>query len=79
MDRIKTIYGAIDKMARAHGTPKPDKFGGGTWDFNEEIKIWKKQIIGQEERHGYIPLSTLQWGMINLYIESERNKLYKGT
>lgn len=74
-DRIKTIYEAIDQMAAVHGTPRPKHFGGGTWNFDEEIKIWKKQIIGQEAERGYEPLTPLQWHIINTYIVLKRKEL----
>lgn len=67
-DRIKIIYEAIDEMANAHGIDRPNKFGGGIWNFDEEIEIWKKQILGNEN----IPLTKQQWTVINSYI-----KLYR--
>jgi len=79
VSRIETIYSAINKMARAHGTPRPDKFGGGTWDFDEEIEIWKRQIIGNEEKLGYVPLTSLQWSIIDSYIGVRRNEFHKST
>lgn len=70
-DRIETIYQAIDQMARAHGTGRPIMFGGGIWNFDEEIEIWKRQIIGFEKN----PLTPLQWTIINAYIETKRKEL----
>jgi hypothetical protein len=71
MDRIETIYQAIDQMFKVHNTSRPEEFGGGLWDFNEEIELWKKQIIGHEVN----PLTPLQWTMINLYIKTKSDEL----
>lgn len=71
MDKVERVYEAIDQIALAHGTSRPEKFGGGNWDFDEEIKIWKKQIIGHET----IPLTSLQWAIIDSYIKSKKEEL----
>lgn len=75
MDRIETIYQAIDQMANMHGKPRPKRFGSGIWNFNEEIKIWKSQIIGNEEISGQVLLSPLQWTIINSYIVQKQKEL----
>ena len=76
MDRIETVYMAIDQMAATHGTDRPANMGGGKWDFDEEIKIWKAQIIRGEKADARInPLTPLQWGIINSYIKEKRNDL----
>jgi hypothetical protein len=75
MDRIETIYGALTEMARVHGSIRPERFGGGLWNFDEEVKIWRGQIIGHEEENGYEPLTPLQWSIISRYIDSLRLKL----
>jgi hypothetical protein len=75
MDRIESIYDAIEQMANVHGKPRPKEFGGGKWNFNTEIRIWKNQIIGHEEEQGYRPLSSHQWKIINQYIKIRRKEL----
>ncbi len=35
---------AIDQMIAAHGTPRPEKFGGACWDMYEEYSFYKKQV-----------------------------------
>jgi hypothetical protein len=79
-DRIETIYGAIDQMAKTHGKTKPKKWqckGGKCrkWNFDEEIKIWKKQVIEREEIIGVEPLTSLQWKIIDSYINTKRKEL----
>ena len=75
LDRLEIIYDAINQIAKAHGKPKPNYFGKGKWNFDTEIKIWKKQIIGHEREHGYPPLTPLQWKLINHYISVKRREL----
>jgi hypothetical protein len=76
-DRIEIIYKAIDQMAEAHGTPKPEKFGGGTWGFNEEIARWKIQVVEKERLARREPLTPLQWSVIDSYIEIKRKELIR--
>ena len=76
MDRIEIIYNAIDQMGVAHGTSRPPKFGGGIWDFDEEIALWKKDVIEKEKIFGRDPLTLLQWETIDLYIAEKRKNLY---
>ena len=75
MDRIGTIYYAIDEMFRAHGQPKPKQFGGGIWNYKEELNIWKKQVIEGELRANIKPLTPLQWKIINKYIEQKEKEV----
>jgi hypothetical protein len=75
MDRIETIYRAIDQMAKVHNTPRPERFGGGVWNFDEEIEIWKKQIIEGQKKYGMTPLTPLQWRVIDSYIEIRRKEI----
>ena len=74
-DRIAIIYNAIDEMAQVHGSPRPDKFGGGIWNFSEEIKIWKEQVNEREKLSGRTPLTSLQWVVIDTYIDLKRQGL----
>jgi hypothetical protein len=75
MDRIETIYHAIDQMKSVHGKPRPAEFGGGKWDFNEEIKIWKDGVIKKQKLYGESSLTPLQWSMIDSYINIQRKDL----
>jgi hypothetical protein len=75
LDRIETVYSAIDQMAKAHGKPKPSIFGGGKWNFDKEIQIWKEQIKKGESQMGGEPLSPLQWSIINSYIKVKRGEI----
>jgi hypothetical protein len=77
MERIEIIYNAIDQMAEFHGKPRPERFGGGKWDFNEEIKAWKEQIKKGEKLYGREPLAPLQWKIIDNYISIKKKKLKK--
>lgn len=76
-DRIEIIYDAIDQMAKFHGKPRPVKFGGGKWNFDKEIRIWRGQIKKGEKRLGREPLTPLQWRIINTYIGIKRKELSK--
>ena len=69
-DRITEIYKAVDEMIACHGKPRPERFGGGTWDVFEEITNWKAQIITGESQNDFHlkPLTPLQWEIIDSYI-----------
>jgi len=60
-DRIEITYDAIDKMISVHKTPRPEKFGGGNWDAEEEFKIYKKQV---GKRY-----TLLQWKIMGDYFK----------
>ena len=62
-DRIEMTYDAIDEMIALHGTPRPEKFGGGTWSATEEFLIYKDQVGNRYTKH--------QWMIIESYF---RNK-----
>ena len=62
-DRIETTYIAVDEMIKFHGNPRPEKFGGGTWDAPEEFAYYKEQI---GERY-----TKLQWTIIELYFKNK--------
>jgi hypothetical protein len=74
-DRIEIIYNAIDQMAKFHGKPRPVKFGGGKWNFDKEIKVWKEQIKKGEQLYGREPLTRLQWKIIDNYINIKKKGL----
>jgi len=63
MDRIEETYNAIDQMAASHGKPRLAQFGGGKWDKNEELALYKKQVGDR-----YTPL---QWRMILSYAKGK--------
>ena len=65
-DRIEMTYQAIDEIIKCHGTPRSERFGGGTWDAEEEISIYKKQV---GDRY-----TKLQWSIIMNYFKKERRK-----
>jgi hypothetical protein len=60
-DRIEITYGAIDEMISVHNTPRPEKFGGGLWNAEEEFVIYKKQV---GKRYTF-----LQWKIISEYFK----------
>ena len=63
MDRIEQTYKAIDEMIECHGNPKPEQFGGGLWDAEEEFEIYKKQV---GDRY-----TELQWVIISAYFKEK--------
>lgn len=65
MNRIQKTSKAITEMVEAHGTPKPEEFGGGIWDMEEEFKIYKEQV---GKRY-----TKLQWSVIELHFKSLQN------
>jgi len=65
-DRIEITYEALDLMIERHGKHRPDVFGGGVWDAEEEFEIYKKQV-------GEI-YSPLQWIIITSYFNSKFQK-----
>ena len=66
-DRIEMTYDAIDEMIAVHGTPRPERFGGGTWDAEEEFEIYKKQVGNR--------YTELQWTIIESYFKKKFNNL----
>jgi hypothetical protein len=62
-DRIEQTYQAIDEMIEAHGKPRPEKFGKGKWNANEEFLIYMKQV-----GNIYTPL---QWTIITDYFKNK--------
>lgn len=68
-DRIEMTYQAIDEMIKAHNTPKPEKFGGGLWNAEEEFEIYKKQV---GDRY-----TSLQWSIITKYFKLKFEKKTK--
>jgi len=65
-DRIELTYTALDEMINVHGTARPERFGGGKWDAEEEFEIYKKQVGDR-----YTPL---QWKIITLYFTKSFSK-----
>jgi hypothetical protein len=81
MDRIEEIYNAIDEIVKSHGKPRPAAYGGGKWDFDEEIRVWIKQVTEGEAQiafndPSFKPLTNLQWGLIRKYIVLKRAEVY---
>ena len=70
MDRIEMTYESIDGMIKVHGTPRPERFGGGLWDAEEEFKIFKEQI---GDRY-----TELQWHIITSYFETKFKEVKDG-
>jgi len=58
-DRIETTYNAIDDMADCDGKPRPERFGGGKWNKDEELAVYAKQV---GKRY-----SPIQWRIIMSY------------
>jgi hypothetical protein len=54
-------YEAIDEMIECHGKEKPEHFGSGLWDAEEEFIIYQEQV---GDRY-----SELQWSIISKYFE----------
>jgi hypothetical protein len=67
MDRIEMTYRAIDEMIAKDGKQRPEKFGGGVWNAEEEFEIYKEQV---GERY-----TKLQWKIITLYFEDKLKTL----
>lgn len=76
-DKIEIIYESINEMVKVHGTERPERFGGGRWNFNEEIKIWKRQIKDAEKEGRAKPLSELKWIIIDNYISIKRDEILR--
>lgn len=74
MDRLKIILNAIDDIYKAHDTPRPSFYGGGKWDFDEEISIYIDSLIKGEEMSDY-KLTAQEWRFINLRISHYRKNL----
>ena len=66
-DRIEITYDAIDQIIEVDRTPKPEHFGGGKWDAEEEFEIYKKQVGDR-----YTPL---QWKIITIYFRTKLSEI----
>jgi len=70
MDRIELTYCSIDEMIKMHGASRPDRFGGGIWDAEEEFDIFRKQI---GDRY-----TGLQWSIITSYFQNKFKEVKNG-
>ena len=80
LNRLETVFKAIDQMAAAHGKVRPKQFGGGKWDFNEEIELWKCQVKKGEinmavKNFEFVPMNENEWSMVDAYIISRRKAI----
>lgn len=75
MNRLQLIFNSIDEMWKYHDTPKLVFYGGGLWDFDEEISIYIDSIIKGEEMSDIPPLTAGEWRLINQKISSYRKRL----
>lgn len=62
-DRIEMTYNAIDEIINSNGKPRPEHFGGGVWDAEEEFEIYKNQV---GDRY-----TELQWKIITNYFRTK--------
>jgi hypothetical protein len=67
MDRIEMTYNAIDVMIAVNGKPRPEHFGGGVWNAEEEFEIYKKQVGNR--------YTELQWHVISTYFKTKLGRI----
>ena len=70
MDRIEMTYQAIDKIIANDGLSKPEFFGGGVWDAEEEFEFYKKQVGDK--------YTELQWIIITTYFRNKIQEVKNG-
>ncbi len=75
MNRLKLILNAIDEIYKAHNTPRPVNYGGGVWDYDEEISIYIDSLIKGEEMADYPKLTAQEWKFIHQRISHHRKNI----
>jgi len=63
LKRMILTYEAIDEMFRNHGMPRPDFYGGGVWDRDEELAVYVEQVGNR--------YSPEEWGVFMDYAKKK--------
>lgn len=67
--KLEQAVDVVKAIAESHGKERPQRLGGGNWDFFEEIENWKVQIQFAEQYLGQEKLTPAEKQVISKYID----------